>query len=375
MHAGKDPREIITPEAFGVAPELLGKPLALPRQRGIAMVIDLIAISILANAGSIFLALAAAIFLFRVAKPSPEDGSMKRWLRFPLAGAAAILAFVAIVQGWGLIRSVGHREAAAPAADSVEAAAGDRVRMSLGEAGATVAEVLAFRQAKTPEATQAAAERIVTRLERAGVPRSDVRDALEGMAEMKQERWVRDAIAAALAGADSARTERELGADSLGLAWTAALKSGDSARAARLRSQLTESLAGEQMEALRDRSARLRDENRDLQKKLSRAEEGPGLLSLIRSVADELGIGFGWSGLYFTFFTALWRGRTPGKRLMGIRVLRLDGKPITWWIAFNRFGGQAASIFTGLLGFFEMFWDENRQALHDRIAWTVVVKE
>jgi uncharacterized RDD family membrane protein YckC len=56
-------------------------------------------------------------------------------------------------------------------------------------------------------------------------------------------------------------------------------------------------------------------------------------------------------------------------------VVRLDGKPIGLWVAFNRFGGYAASIFTGLLGFAEMFWDPNRQALHDRIAATVVTRE
>jgi uncharacterized RDD family membrane protein YckC len=90
---------------------------------------------------------------------------------------------------------------------------------------------------------------------------------------------------------------------------------------------------------------------------------------------DEVGIGLGWAALYFTFFPVVWRGRTPGKRLLRIRVIRLDGKPIGWWNAFNRFGGYAASVFTGLLGFLEMFWDHNRMALHDRIASTVVVQE
>ena len=92
-------------------------------------------------------------------------------------------------------------------------------------------------------------------------------------------------------------------------------------------------------------------------------------------VADEVGIELGWSAFYFTFFPVFWRGRTPGKRLMRARIVRLDGKPLGWWAALNRFGGYAASIFTGLLGFFEMFWDDNRQALQDRIASTVVVRD
>ena len=71
----------------------------------------------------------------------------------------------------------------------------------------------------------------------------------------------------------------------------------------------------------------------------------------------------------------LWNGRTVGKRAFGIQVLRLDGKPITWWIAFERFGGYAAGLATGLLGFAQIYWDPNRQAIHDKIVGTVVIRE
>jgi uncharacterized RDD family membrane protein YckC len=64
-----------------------------------------------------------------------------------------------------------------------------------------------------------------------------------------------------------------------------------------------------------------------------------------------------------------------GKRLMRIRVVRLDGNPITWWVAFERTGGYAAGLFTGLLGFAQVWWDGNRQAIHDRIVGTVVVTD
>ncbi|MGI9037867.1 MAG: RDD family protein [Gemmatimonadota bacterium] len=86
-----------------------------------------------------------------------------------------------------------------------------------------------------------------------------------------------------------------------------------------------------------------------------------------------MGLGLGWSGLYFTFFIGWWRGLTPGKRLLGIRVVRLDGRPISYWLAFERFGGYAASLFTGLEGFARMIWDRNRQALEDKLAETVVI--
>lgn len=98
------------------------------------------------------------------------------------------------------------------------------------------------------------------------------------------------------------------------------------------------------------------------------------LLTLLGGIADDLGIGFGWTALYFTAFLALANGQTPGKRVLGIQVIRLDGRPIGWWIAFERFGGYAASIWTGLLGFLQIFWDRNRQGIHDKIAETVVIR-
>src|SRR3954471_7990882 len=34
---------------------------------------------------------------------------------------------------------------------------------------------------------------------------------------------------------------------------------------------------------------------------------------------------------YFAFFEWLWSGQTPGKRWLKLRVLREDGRPITFW--------------------------------------------
>jgi hypothetical protein len=112
------------------------------------------------------------------------------------------------------------------------------------------------------------------------------------------------------------------------------------------------------------------------------AESGPpsarsgwasGIRASLRALAEDLGLGFGWGALYFTFWLTLWRGRTPGKRLLGLRVVRLDGRPIGWWNAFERYGGYAAGFATGLLGFAQVYWDANRQASHDKIASTVVI--
>jgi len=78
--------------------------------------------------------------------------------------------------------------------------------------------------------------------------------------------------------------------------------------------------------------------------------------------------------MYFAILMPWMKGATPGKKLMGIRVVRLDGQPVTWWHAFERAGGYAAGLATGLLGFAQILWDPNRQAIHDRVAGTVVIR-
>jgi hypothetical protein len=83
---------------------------------------------------------------------------------------------------------------------------------------------------------------------------------------------------------------------------------------------------------------------------------------------------FGLAALYFSFFTARGRSRTPGKWLLGIRVLRLDGRPLTWWESFERFGGYLASLGTFGFGLLDFWRDPNRRMAHDRISGTVVVK-
>lgn len=105
------------------------------------------------------------------------------------------------------------------------------------------------------------------------------------------------------------------------------------------------------------------------------AEPPSTAIAWIRDIADEAGLIFGWGTVYLTLFTAFWNGRTPGKRLLRLRVARLDGKPLGLLAAFERAGGYAAGFATGLLGFARVWWDPNRQAIHDKISETVVVRE
>jgi len=95
----------------------------------------------------------------------------------------------------------------------------------------------------------------------------------------------------------------------------------------------------------------------------------------LQGLIEDLGIGFGWAAFYFTMFTALWHGQTPGKKLFHIRVIQLDGTPLSIWDSFGRYGGYGAGIATGLLGFAQIYWDPNRQAIHDKISATIVVND
>jgi uncharacterized RDD family membrane protein YckC len=95
----------------------------------------------------------------------------------------------------------------------------------------------------------------------------------------------------------------------------------------------------------------------------------------LRRLGLDFGIGYGWALAYFTLLPSWWRGQTLGKRLMGLRVLEITGKPMGAMLGLKRFGGYLAGMATGGLGLLQLLWDPNRQALQDKAAHTVVVDE
>jgi uncharacterized RDD family membrane protein YckC len=77
--------------------------------------------------------------------------------------------------------------------------------------------------------------------------------------------------------------------------------------------------------------------------------------------------------VYFTGFWA-WRGQTPGKIIMGIKIIRTDSSPLTLTYALLRFAGYILSTLTIGIGFVWIGFDKRKQGLHDKIADTYVVK-
>lgn len=78
--------------------------------------------------------------------------------------------------------------------------------------------------------------------------------------------------------------------------------------------------------------------------------------------------------IYFGLTTYLGHGQTPGKRLLGIRVVSLSHGHLSLWHAVERALGYGASLLEGGFGFMQYFIHPNRQTVHDRIAETIVVK-
>jgi len=80
-------------------------------------------------------------------------------------------------------------------------------------------------------------------------------------------------------------------------------------------------------------------------------------------------------GFYFVYFTGS-TGQTPGKKLMGIKVIRLNGsgREMDYKTAWTRFIGLTVSASALLLGFVWALFDPKRQTWHDKMAGTVVIK-
>ncbi len=67
-------------------------------------------------------------------------------------------------------------------------------------------------------------------------------------------------------------------------------------------------------------------------------------------------------------------GTTLGKRLMNLKVVRPDGKPVSYLQSAGRSLGKIPSWMLLYVGFLMPFWDSERRALHDHMAGTRVVK-
>lgn len=110
----------------------------------------------------------------------------------------------------------------------------------------------------------------------------------------------------------------------------------------------------------------------------SHAELAPGAIrvpvghflpSSLRAIAS-----YGVMAVYFGLLTAGRRGQTLGKRLVGIRVARLDGERLSLLASLERFVGYLHIPGTLGISLFDLWHDPNRRMPHDRVAHTVVIR-
>ncbi|HEX6283435.1 MAG TPA: RDD family protein [Pyrinomonadaceae bacterium] len=81
---------------------------------------------------------------------------------------------------------------------------------------------------------------------------------------------------------------------------------------------------------------------------------------------------------YFAFFEWIWSGQTPGKRWMKLRVIREDGRPITFWEAAVRNLIRSLDMMPFpfySIGLISVFVNGRDQRVGDMVAGTVVVRE
>lgn len=85
------------------------------------------------------------------------------------------------------------------------------------------------------------------------------------------------------------------------------------------------------------------------------------------------GLGLNW--LYYTLMESSSKGATLGKIVMGLAVTDLDGKQISFGRANGRYWGKILSAMFLMIGYLMAGFTAKKQALHDMLAGTLVIKK
>ena len=108
---------------------------------------------------------------------------------------------------------------------------------------------------------------------------------------------------------------------------------------------------------------------------LAHRELSDNLIPVI--IASMSLVGLALIGCYYVFFEAFWHGQTPGKRWIGLRVIREGGYPLTFSASMIRNVVRLIDFlpFYYMIGVITMFIDRKSRRLGDLAAHTIVVKE
>ena len=374
----EETREILTPFAFKIDQSLFGIALAVPWRRGAALLIDLLFVAILSGAPGELLAVLVAITLFnigskkRAAKFGKKPGLRKAVLRF----IGACIVFVVLVDMLpkmfskmdefnANVEQAGQPHTT-PSKNSQDTNSDDN---SFIKGTLTIAATIAIAQSDCQNYAcwQKLSSDLLSAYAQQALSVSETEQYIEFLIDNISDRKI-------LNNPQTLQLTMQLTelASSMPLTHTQKLDMPlDDAEIAQRSSESNATKADELSTLQRQQAI---ESANDSTNDASNAGVYKGF-AWLQGLVEDLGIGFGWAAFYFTMFTAIWHGQTPGKKLFRIRVIQLDGTPLSIWDSFGRYGGYGAGIATGLLGFAQIYWDPNRQAIHDKISATIVIND
>jgi uncharacterized RDD family membrane protein YckC len=317
----KEVRQIVTPHAFTVADELIGQPLAKPLRRGIAMGIDGLIISGLASASLIFV-FPTMLYLC--------------WNRYKTQNRNHLLLMV-----FATLTMLGTLSCAPQLVKEQKQDSSSASEMNLTpHAGAELAKVsieLSTNECDD-ECVEDKIKELALELQESGVSTEHQRDLLEGVLDITPLKGAKKrALLDKYVVEPQVVTEPVTTAPVIAAPVTVPAK----------------------------------EETYSVLDKLKNSDYS--LIKWVKGILADFGLGFGWAMFYFTFYISWNNGQTIGKLLTRIRVVQLDNQPLSLWASFSRQGGYGAGLATGLIGFAQILWDPNRQAIQDKVASTVVL--
>jgi uncharacterized RDD family membrane protein YckC len=319
--SGSETRDVITPYAFKVDHTLLGIPLATPIKRALAMIIDVILIFMAAKLSATLIAFVAAMAFYKGTAQQYLPKMSPFWRRALKLFAASFL-FVSSLTVLSLAIDFFEGDSAIQGIQIEEAEGKDE----LSEHDKSIIRTYLAQTDNDKNCNEicqsAASANLVAQLPEL----AEIEDA-------ESTQFTRSLLhLMAIAGEDSNAAEDSKNTDLVPV-----------------------SIASEATNE-------------------SSTTPVTSILQWGKGIIQDLGLGFGWAAVYFTLFSLLWRGQTPGKKVCNIRVVSLSGEPLGMLDCFGRYGGYGAGFATGLLGFLQVYWDPNRQAIQDKISATVVIQ-
>lgn len=367
--SAEETREILTPFAFKIDQSLFGISLAVPWRRGMALIIDLLLVALLSGAPGELLAVLVAITLFKVAsnkytaKFGRKSGFRQTFLRF----TAVFIVFVVLVETLPAFFSEMNEfnnnveqagQAPAHISSNKNSVDNEDVNNDFAKAAFTLAANIAISQSDCD--TYNCWQTLTTDLFIAYVEQSPTAKQTEAFKQ------------SLLANLTEESTLNKQQVEQLNAQLQKSLAKKNENNKHKIDTSEISNVANNDDWA--PESVSNEGKNKSTTEDSSNTTVYKGF-AWLQGLIEDLGIGFGWAAFYFTMFTALWHGQTPGKKLFHIRVIQLDGTPLSIWDSFGRYGGYGAGIATGLLGFAQIYWDPNRQAIHDKISATIVVND